>query len=179
MINAYEDTYTPGSKTAVFYIEDFYFSIIKLNLHRADPPKLLKKRFMLESRVLQLPPHHFMFDIFDRKIQQYNEADLVNYNTREYKEICNPKKYAEFKKPYDVLTLADLEAGFVVSLVPLILSILIFALEWMPTLKNLIVFWFVFKKYFEVKRHEQSEHCELIKVKMLACQKFIQKEDKN
>lgn len=134
---------------------------------------------MLESYSLRLPPHHYMFDIFDRKLQQYIEADLVNYNTREYRENCNPKKYEEFKLPFAVLTFAELEAGFVVSLVPLVLSILIFAFEWLPNLKNLIIFLFVFKKYFEVKSHEQSEHSKLMKIKMLACQKFIQKEDKD
>lgn len=127
---------------------------------------MLKKRFMLESSGLVFPTYHYMFDIFDRKLQQYIEADLISYNTRADKEFNNPKTYERSKESFAVLTLEELEAGFVVSLLPLLLSTVVFAIEWMPTLKNLVVFLFVFKSYFDVKTSEQFEHSERIKRKL-------------
>lgn len=60
-----------------------------------------------------------MFDISNQKLQQYIEADLINYNTRVWKEMNDSKKYAQYKEPFAVLTLVELEAGFVVCMLPL------------------------------------------------------------
>lgn len=112
---------------------------------------------MLEPRALLfLRFYDFLFEIFDRKLQQYVEADLVNYNIRRWKDRANPNFFEEIKEPFAVLTLDELEAGFVVCLVPLVLSIFVFAIEWMPTSKDLLVFLFIFKKYFQVKESEQK-----------------------
>lgn len=151
----YRRTYEVGSKTAAIYKQDMYSPVIRTQLNKTSPPLLLKDRFMLEAKSLVFRPHHFLLDAFDRKLQQYIEADLINYNTKIFYEINDPKNLKADEEPFAVLNLEELEAGFVVSLAPLFLGILVFAFEWIPTLKNLVVFLFIFKIFFKVKELEQ------------------------
>lgn len=118
---------------------------------------------MLETRALWFHRYHFMYDIFDQKLQQYIEADLINFNALYYKNSNNPKVYEKFEEPFAVLTLAELEAGFVVCLFPLVLSIHVFAFEWMQTVKNFVLCLFIFKTFFEVKQFEQKSYIESMK----------------
>lgn len=152
----YERAYIPGSKIASYYSSEMYQSMVREQMNRSDPPALLEARFLLEARAFRFPNHHFLFEIFDRKLQQYSEADLISYNTKEFKDKSDPNKFKDNEDPFKVLTLEELEAGFVVCLVPLIFSFLVFVLEWMPRMKDFIVFVFIFKKYLEVKEHEQK-----------------------
>lgn len=177
-MSAFDRTYTPGSKTAVFYNKDMYLRVIRHILRRVEPPKLLKDRHYLEAKGLIFPSHHFLFEIFDRKLQQYIEADLINYNLREWVEWNNPKTYKTAEETFAVLTLGELEAGFVISIVPLVLSIVVFFIEWIPTLKNLVVFLFIFNEYFHVKNIEQSEHIKIFKIKIALWQSIIQEKAK-
>lgn len=150
---AFELTYVPESKIASVYKMDMYQGVVRHQLNKTEPPLLLKDRFMLESSTLKFHRHHFLFDIFDRKLQQYIEADLINYNLRRWNERANQKMFEEYKEPFSILTFAELEAGFVVCLFPLVLSLLAFVIEWICSLKDSIVFLFVFKTYLEVKRN--------------------------
>lgn len=123
--------------------------------HRANktvPPKVLKERFMIEARALKFERHHFLFETFDRKLQQYIEADLVAYSNRVLKEANNPKRYEKLRDSFAVLTFDELEAGFVVFLVPLVSSIFLFGYEWILTLKDALVFIIAFQKYIELKK---------------------------
>lgn len=135
-------------------------------INKNDLPTLLKDRYMLEAQALQFPALHFLFEIFDRKLQQYIEADLINFNTRRWQEANDPHKFQQYKEPFAVLTLGELEAGFVLCIMPIILSILMFGIEWMRTLKDLFVFIFIFKTYFRIKKQEQSEHSEFMRIKI-------------
>lgn len=162
---AYERVYKPGSKTAVFYHRDLYLTM-KAMLNKTEPPKLLETRLQLESRALIFSSHHFLFDIFDRKLQQYFEGGLINQNTKLWHHTRSPKKFKKFRESFAVLTFGELEAGFFVCVVPFILCIFVFVIEWMPSLKDLILFLLIFKKYFEVKETEQRIHNELVE-KML------------
>lgn len=119
---------------------------------------------MLDNMVFPFPAHHFLFKVFDKLLQRYIEADLINYNTREWNERYNPKKLEQFEEPFAVLTLQKLEAGFVVCLVPLFLSIFVFCFEWLVVAMNLTVFLLIFGNFFEVKKAEQKIRCDLIKV---------------
>lgn len=135
-------------------------------MNKTVPPRHLEARHLLEARSLKFPAHHFLFDIFNRKLQQYFEADLVNFNTRLWRERSDPKKYEKYEEPFAILTLGELEAGFFVCMAPFILGILAFVFEWIAALKNLIVFLIIFKKYFDLKKVEQSEHGEKMKIKI-------------
>lgn len=164
-LKAYKRTYIQGSKTAVSYYHHLYGLLITVGMNRTDAPRLIKDPFSFEAEAWMFPTRHFLLDIFDRKLQQYIEADLVNYNSREEHKLINPKRFEVRKESFSVLTLAELEAGFVVSMTPLLISILVFVIEWIPTLKNLVVFLIIFKKYFEMKNIEQTKHSESMKIK--------------
>lgn len=172
LFTALKQTYTAGSKTAVFYHRPSYYWV-RANLSKTEPPKLLDNRYLLLSSVFAFPPHHFLFDIFNRKLQQYIEADLVNYNLRSFFEEMNPKQYEEDKEPFAILTFGELEAGFVVCTVPLIFSILVFEIEWLQTLKDLVVFLFIFKTYFNVKESEQKNKSKMMNAKIILWQTII------
>lgn len=82
LVAAYDRLYTPGTKIGVFYNAKMY-PLFPLELNRTMPPKLLEDRFMLESLTLLIPPFHFLSDLFDRKLQQYIEGGLIEYNSHE------------------------------------------------------------------------------------------------
>lgn len=107
---------------------------------------------MLERRAILFAAHHFLFDVFDRKLQQYVEADLVNYNTMKFNEEFMRARVEDFKKPVAVLTLGELEAGFVVFMVPLALSIITFGLEWIQTLMDYTFALIIFETFFKMKK---------------------------
>lgn len=153
--------------------------IIKERLNRTEPPKLLKDRFMLTPRSLLFPQHHFLFEIFDQKLQRYIEADLVGYSLRFWDNEGNLKRFETYKKTFAILTLGELEAGFVVCLVPLVLSILVFAIEWLPTLKDLVVFLIIFQKFFDLRKIEQSKHSDFMKIKFAQWQAVLQERTDN
>lgn len=172
LVTAFDRTYTPGSKTSVFYHKDiFYFT------QRIQPPKLLPLRFKAEARGLLFTPQHFLFEIFDRKLQQYVEADLINFNSRLFDEKSSAKQFKRFEDPFAVLTLGELEAGFVVCMIPLVFCILVFLAEWVPAAIDLIVFLVIFKKFFNVLKIEQSANCEAMKVKVAFLQAKNEKEN--
>lgn len=102
----------------------------------------------------------------DYLLQYSIEADLIGYKTKELNKRNNPKQFEVYKEAFTILTLEELEAGFVVCKVPLALSIVIFAFEWILAMKDLKVFLFIFKKIFNVKEIEQRNHSELRKVKI-------------
>lgn len=166
--------YVAGSKTAVFYNRDQYSSVILKQIGKIVPPKCLQERYMLETRAIQLPTNDFFHEILDRKIRQFLEGGFIEFNTRHWQELNSPKKYEQYKEPFSVLTFKKMEAGFVVCLVPLCLSILLFCLEWMATLKVLMVFLMIFKKYFEAKNSEQRNKNAPMKSKVAGWQTVIQ-----
>lgn len=169
-VDDYKRAYVPGTKTTCFYTKGMYDDMVRKRLNRSDPPLLLKDPFMVEPYSFVMEPHVFMFDVLNRKLQQYIEADLQNYNAKEFDFILNRKRFEVYKETFAVLTLGELEAGFVVSLMPLILSIFAFAIEWLPALKNLIVFRHIFKTYFKVEELELSENSARVKIKFFRWQ---------
>lgn len=155
-----------------------YNFLVRGRLHKTEPPKLLKDRFCLVAKSLVFPKQHYLFDIFDKKLQQYIEGNFIGYNLRSWAEEGNPKRFAVDKEPFAVLTLGELEAGFVVCLVPLVLSIVVCAIEWMPTLKNLVVFLIIFQKLFDMKKSEQSNHSKMMKNKFAQWQADKKRKEK-
>lgn len=177
---AYRRTYKPGSKTALFYKAEMLSYLINI-VNVTEPPKLLEDRFILENGAFMFPRNHFLFEAFNRKLQHYIEADLVKFHTRYYDELSNPLRFKKYEEPFAVLKLEELEAGFVVWLLPLLLSFLVFGFEWMSTLKNLAVFLFVFKRYIDVKESEQNSHCNIIKARLflITCRNILEFRLKN
>lgn len=141
---------------------------------KTKPPKLLKDRFMLESMVFAFSRRHFLYKVFNRKLQQYIEADLINFNVRSFRESNSPKKFEECKKPFAILTFGQLEAGFVVCLVPFVLSIFVFTMEWASRLQDLIVSLFIFKTFFQVKNFEQKKRLATMRLEIVAAKALLQ-----
>lgn len=108
----------------------------------------------------------------------YVEADLISCNVRSWSEMDNLKKLEKHKESFSALTLSELEAGFVVCLVPLAISILVFLAEWMVTVKNLVVFLFIFTEYFELKESEQKTRSARVNVQFAATHAFVSQRKK-
>lgn len=76
------------------------------------------------------------------------------------------KTLKESKEPFKVLTFDELEAGFVISVAPLLLAMLVFCFEWIVALKDLVVWFCIFKSFFNARQKSmeailQSESCKL------------------
>lgn len=166
--NAHDCLYSPGPKIGVFYSTEIYKNVVRNNLDRTRQPKLLATRYNLESFAFVFPQRYFLFETFDRKLQQYLEADLINFYLRPMRAQNNPKKYEKYAESFAVLTLMELEAGFVICIVPLALSLFVFVIEWISTLKNLAVCLFIFETYFAMKKIEEKKCIEFMKMKISA-----------
>lgn len=157
---AFDRTYTPGSKVAVYYHPHNYNDTVRVILQRIIPPKLLHDRFMMDCHAFVLYPLNFFFEILDRKLQQYIEGDLIDYNKRAHFKDSDPKKFEVHQESFAVLTLNELESGFAVSMLPLVFGVFLFIAEWIPRLKELIIVLYIFKTYFDVEHSHQSKNRE-------------------
>lgn len=113
--------------------------------------KTLEERMFLETYVLMFPTHHRFYDSFNRKFRKMLEAGLFDFYVRELHEFLKRKVQQKPEQPFKVLTLEELEAGFVVSLFPLLLAVVVFCLEWLVLLKNLFLVSCVFSAYYHLK----------------------------
>lgn len=170
--------YTAGTKTGMFFYKNTMSFDLMDRVQKSVAPKLLENRYNLEHDVLLFPQRHFFFEVFDRKIQQLLEAHLIDHNLKNDNDEGNLKQFDKHEQPFKVLTLDELEAGFVISIAPLALSLVAFCLEWLVTIKDLFVFFITFKTYFRMKKHEQYQQTELNKIKMAAW-KLILKEEQS
>lgn len=127
-------------------MKDLYKYVIR-KINQTEPPALLKERYMLESRAMIMRPHHFLYEVYDRKILQFIEAGIFELITRRWYEENNPRRFEEYQEPFAVLTLGELEAGFVICTAPLALSVLVFIFEWVS---------FIFTKFFRVERTDST-----------------------
>lgn len=106
--------------------------------------------------VLLFRQRHFLFLIFDRKIQQLLEAHVIGYYIKIDNEECNVKFHETFVPSFKVLTFGELKAGFVVSVAPLIMGLVVFCSEWTVRLKDLLVVLSISKTFFKIKHIEQD-----------------------
>lgn len=137
-------------------------------LNETTPPNILPVRLMVRVFGFQFPALHFLFETFDKKLQQYSEGGFIGHHVNNIKAKFTIKRLQKTKKPFAVLTLAELEAGFVITLVPFVLCLFVFCSEWLVTTKDLIIFFVIFEKYFGTKDFEQKRRSELVKIKMAA-----------
>lgn len=151
IFKAFERLYTPGTKTGIFYHKDMYNYFIREPLNRTTPPKQLPERYMLEKVATFFLPHDLFFETFDKKIQQMFEAGIIALCLKYHEDTFKPNKFQSQQESFKVLTLTELKAGFVISLVPLVFTFFIFCIEWLPTIKNYIVISYTFREFFKVK----------------------------
>lgn len=154
LINTVKRLLIPGSKTAK-PISNKDLAWFRFDLNITAVPELLKDRFSGNYYCLFTKINHRFIQTLAKKLQQFVEAGLLDYNSRYWFDKTDPKR-VEVETGPQVLTLNELEAGFVVCMVPLAISIIAFGLEWLPTLKDLIVFSFIFKQLFEIRFSSQQ-----------------------
>lgn len=142
--DAYNRLFIPSSKTAMLvdYNRIYAFKII---LNFTIPPKLLEERFSGSFFCVYGEVNNPFGQILATKLQKLMEAGLIDYNMRFWLNAINPKLW-EVESGPKILTLDELEAGFVVCMAPLVISAVVFCFEWLITVKNYVVFCFIFKK---------------------------------
>lgn len=79
---------------------------------------------------LIFPSNHELLESFDDQLQHLTSGGLIDYFTSFYNEFLDPKRY-EHLYPIEpkVLSLELLEAGFVIWLVSISISVVVFILE--------------------------------------------------
>lgn len=113
-------------------------------------PKLLETGFSNSFSCVHGEVNNLFWQILASRLQKLVEAGLIDYNMRYWIDAINPKLFEVVSEP-KVLTLDELEAGFVVCMAPLVISAVVFCFEWLITFKNFIVFYFMLKKMYEVR----------------------------
>lgn len=151
--SAFKRLYKPGSKIGMIVDEEIIASCTRM-LHKAEPPPMLSDRINVDARAMALPRDSHYFKIFNKKILQLVEAGLFDQYGKAWLERRDMKRNEEFAEPFKILTLDELEAGFVVCIVPLLISAAAFLYEWIVALKDLVVFWFIFHTFFGMRRSE-------------------------
>lgn len=96
--------------------------------------RMIKERFALTMFGFQFPRNHKFFEIFDRKIQEIFAAGLTYKLDSIMLSWTKPECYKEFRHKYEnddpkVLSLKELEAGFVIWLIFMCSSVIVFVLE--------------------------------------------------
>lgn len=120
--------------------------------HKTEPPGTLENRLNVDIKSMALPRDNKFFKIFNEKISQLFEAGLFYQYGKDWLNRRDLKRNEEFTEPFKILTLGELEAGFIVCIVPLVISMLVFGCEWLVVLKDLLVFLAIFRKYFAIKQ---------------------------
>lgn len=146
---AFAKLYDPQSKIAVEVNQDILLTLM-IESGKRKLPKFLKERYGANTVALWIPNFHRFYHVFDWKLQQLLEAGLVDYNMRYFYDRRNPKRFLEEAGP-EILSLHDLEAGFVICMVPLVISIFIFVIEWLVLLKDFLVFRTIVLTFLELK----------------------------
>lgn len=152
-IEALRNIQEPGTKIAVAV--ESYPLLETSKSSTQKEAKTLKERFTGDHIILCIPAHHRFFDSFNSGLKQMIEAGLINMFNQEENAFFFRFKPPE--EPFKVLTLEELEAGFVVSMAPLIVAIVVFCFEWIVTLKNLIVALCIFQALFECQHMELNK----------------------
>lgn len=115
--------------------------------------RFLKQSVNLDIRGLVFPRNHGFYEIFNKKLQQYFESGLIGRYVSSTKAFLNPKRYAHlFAASPQVLTMEHLQAGFVIWLVSILVSLTAFTLEWLVRLKDYLLIKHLLTAFYE-QRH--------------------------
>lgn len=117
--------------------------------------RVLPMRLGLDMRSMIFTKCHKLFWIIDEKIQEFVTGGLIEHYNKEFYEALDPKRYDHlYAKGPKVLTLDHLEAGFVIWLVSICFTIVVFACEWLNRVKDYLIVRAVISKCFELKMSE-------------------------
>lgn len=129
--------------------------------------RILNEHLFSISLGLGMIRNNIYFNIIDKKIQQLLTGGLIGFYVDKYHIWEKPKMYERYRHLFEhdgpkVLSLTDLEAGFVIWLVVLSFSLVAFILEWIARLRDFIVVMFVLNAFFEEKQIIMRQNSETI-----------------
>lgn len=127
-----------------------------INTNNKVLQRLIGDKILTESTILVVEPHNKFFDFIDQKIQLMLEGGIF-YEHVNMRERFGMQKF-EFIESFKILTFDELEAGFVICFVPLVLTIAMFCLEWMIVFKDFIIFRCIFDKFFKINQNLSYEN---------------------
>lgn len=149
-LEAIRNVQEPGNK---FAMEVDSYLLLEMSQREVTlEAKILQERSSGEHTVLYLPAHHKFFSSFNKKFKQMFEAGLFNVYLNEEKEffIKNTTKVTE--EAFKVLTMEELEAGFVVCMVPMLMAVTVFLCEWVVTTTTLVVTLCIFRAFYATRQ---------------------------
>lgn len=111
--------------------------------------RLLAESLFTEMTAMLFPPFHRFYDIFNLKLQQLFTSGIINFLSEVWVKTDSKKKYAHLFSDLNgpqVLTMKNLEAGFVVWLVSISFAINMFLLEWIAKIFEILKARFIANK---------------------------------
>lgn len=153
----------PDSKIA-FEVKSDILKFLAIATNGTFLKRMLKHQIyfnFVSQQVIDNP----LFETFDEKFQQLVTGGLIDFYDRDYMEYTKPERYAHLQdEGPKVLTLQHLEAGFVVSFVPLVFAILAFVYEWITRIVDFFVFKYTLRKFYDMQATElRRRFCSNIK----------------
>jgi hypothetical protein len=141
-----------SSFKGVYCVENLFNAVMKTDgemYERIPEERLLQlNSFVFLNRRNEI----FQHPKFDEKMQQLNDAGILDYFMTEYKDKINRKRYKRIKSGPQVLTMKQLEAGFVVWLISVQFAVLAFACEWLKRFFDYLVFKSIFVAFYDHKK---------------------------
>lgn len=111
---------------------------------------LLDERLFLESFGLSFPSHHKLYQIFNDKTQQLFESGIFQRYSYGSDRWLDPKRYAHlYRDEPQVLTMNNLEAGFIIWLASLSLTLFAFVCEWIIRIMEFVICKSIFKAFYK------------------------------
>lgn len=123
--------------------------------------RILKEQFRVQMFSFR-QKKNYMIDVLNDKLAQLAESGIIEFFERDREDLLNIKRYEHLN--YDgpkVLTLKHLEAGFVVWLVTVSFTFIIFAFEWLVTFLNFLALSHIFKAFYQLREQDSRRACHL------------------
>lgn len=124
--------------------------------------RLLDERVKLDTHGIIMGRHAKFYEIFNRKIQQMFDSGIVSYHVTRYSSNLN---YNKFKHLYErdpkKLTMKELEAGFVVWIFAVLLTVIVFTCEWIVRFKDYLKIKYVLLAMYERREVERNKHIDI------------------
>lgn len=129
MLNHSENVYSSDFKGTVQVFHECKKTLAKTtNGHFLK--RIFKQNVADEMFGIRLLSGNLFFDIIDRKLQQLFTAGIIEYYESDYKSYLNQKRYEHLNPDGPkVLTMNDLNAGFVIWIVSVSFAIFAFLCE--------------------------------------------------
>lgn len=161
-----------------------YFHFLYVLKFTNATKRKFNKRFLNDDPVMRglyvlgAQPYSRMFEFINRKLQQFFEGGIMDFYLTWFKELHSKNRFEEYKEPFKVLTLEELEAGFVISFAPLLFAIVTFCVEWLVVLKDFVLAKCIFNAIFKIHRDQIEAQSDNLRLKILLWKKIVKERQK-